>query len=44
MKTDVKINVHIISAIIQAVHNRGRLPYPSPWVPKCIRVLDWVNV
>ncbi len=26
MKTDVKINVHIISAVIQAVHNRGWLP------------------
>ncbi len=26
MKTDVKINVHIISAVIQAVHSRGLLP------------------
>ncbi len=38
MKTDVKINVHIISAVIQAVHNRGLLPDPSPRVPKCFRV------
>ncbi len=30
MKTDVKINVHIISAVIQAVHDRGLLPDPSP--------------
>ncbi len=36
MKTDVKINVHIISAVIQAVHNRGLLP--DPRVPKCFRV------
>ncbi len=28
MKTDIKINVHIISAVIQAVHNRGLLPDP----------------
>ncbi len=27
MKTDVKINVHIISAVIQAVHKRGLLPF-----------------
>ncbi len=26
MKTDVQINVHIIGAVIQAVHNRGLLP------------------
>ncbi len=32
MKTGVKINVHIISAIIQAVHSRGLLPDPSPRV------------
>ncbi len=40
MKTDMKINFHIISAVIQAVirHNRGLLPEPSPRVPKCIRV------
>ncbi len=38
MKTDVKINVHIISAVIQAVHNRGLLPDTSPWVPKYFRV------
>ncbi len=38
MKTDVKINVHIISAVIQAVHDRGLLPDPSPRVPKCFRV------
>ncbi len=44
MKTDVKINVHIISAVIQAVHNRGRLPDLSPRVPKCFRVSDRVNV
>ncbi len=41
MKTDVKINVHIISAVIQAVHDRGLLPDPSLRVPKCFRsVLD----
>ncbi len=28
MKTEVKINVHIISAVIQAVH-RGLLPAPA---------------
>ncbi len=44
MKTEVKINVHIISAVIQAVHNRGLLPDPSPRVPKCFRVSGWVNV
>ncbi len=38
MKTDVKMNVHIISAVIQAVHDRGLLPDPSPRVPKCFRV------
>ncbi len=26
MKTDVKINVHLISGVIQAVHSRGLLP------------------
>ncbi len=44
MKTDVKINVHIISAVIQAVHDRGLLPDPSLRVPKCFRVSGWVNV
>ncbi len=39
MKTDVKINVHIISAVIQAVQNRGLLPDPSPRVLKYFRVL-----
>ncbi len=34
MKTDVKINVHIISAVI----DRGLLPDPSLRVPKCFRV------
>ncbi len=43
MKTDVKINVHI-SAVIQAVLNRGLLPDPSPQVPKCFRVSFRVNV
>ncbi len=33
MKTDVKFNVHIISAVIQAVHSRGLLPDP-----KCFQV------
>ncbi len=37
MKTDVKINVHIISAVIQA-HDRCLLPDPSLRVPKCFRV------
>ncbi len=36
MKTDVKINVHIISAVIQAVHNRGLLPDPSPADPEML--------
>ncbi len=34
MKTDIKMNVHIISAVIQAFHSRGLLPDPSPRVPK----------
>ncbi len=29
MKTDVKINVHMISAVIQAVHDRGMIPDPG---------------
>ncbi len=40
MKTDVKINVHIISAVIQAVHNRGLLP----GVSRIFRVSGRVNV
>ncbi len=40
MKTDVKINVHIISAVIQAVHNRGLLPEPAG--PEMLS--GWVNV
>ncbi len=39
MKTDIKINVHIISAVIQAVHDRGLLPDPSPEM-----LSGWVNV
>ncbi len=44
MKTDVKINVHLISGVIQAVHSRGLLPDPSPRVPKYFRVSGRVQV
>ncbi len=42
MKTDVKINVHIKSAVIQAVHDRGLLPDLEPAGPEMLS--GWVNV